>query len=647
MGARIRPSRAGAGGHDAMRLTTRLLLLIFFVAATIGLLSLLATRSVMLAALNHETEARGTIVAQALADRIAGPLIEGELIPVHEALHEAVARTPDLLFAYVIGFDGEIAAHTFEGGFPRALLSRPANGKEPRPYERLETSLGPVLEADQPVVPGLRAQVRVGLSEKPIEGRLRAVRNRVVGIVFLATLASLLAGVLLGRRIVEPLAKLSESMRAFGRDSAAEGELAPGGGGREVRELTAAFNRMIADRRDAEEALRRTEGQLRQSQKMEAIGQLAGGVAHDFNNLLTAITGYSEMLLADVPPADPHRRGLEEIRKAADRAAALTSQLLSFSRRQLLAPRVLDLNEVVTGMDPMLRRLIGEDIILESIPAPGLGKALADPHHLEQVLVNLVVNARDAMPAGGRLTIETANVDLDATYLSRQPHAKAGPHVMLAVSDTGCGIDPQALPHIFEPFFTTKEKGKGTGLGLATVFGIVSQSGGHVTAYSERGKGTSFKVYLPRIAETDAVPPDRTDGHPAPLHGSGTILLVEDEEAVRTLAAALLRRFGYDVLEGAGGPEALDLAAGHGGPIHLLVTDVVMPGMNGRQLAERLRASNPALRVLYMSGYTDNAIVHHGVIDRGVSFLQKPFTPESLARKVRETLDAPAPAQGE
>jgi signal transduction histidine kinase/CheY-like chemotaxis protein len=630
-----------------MRLTTRLLLLIFFVASAIGLLSLLATRSVMLDALNHETEARGTIVAQALADRVAGAVIEGDVVPVHEALHEAVSRTPDLLFAYVTGFDGEVVAHTFEGGFPRALLSRSRTGDAPPPFERLSTGLGPVLEAHQPLIPVLRARVHVGLSEKPIQARLRAVRNRVVSTVLLATLASLLAAVLLGGRIVDPLARLAGSMRAFGLEGAPEGELAPGGGGLEVRELTDAFNRMIADRRVAEETLRKTEAQLRQSQKMEAIGRLAGGVAHDFNNMLTAITGYSEMLLSDLPPADPHRRGLEEIRKAADRAAALTSQLLSFSRRQILAPRVLDLNEVVSGVDSMLRRLIGEDILLADSLSPSLGRTMADPHHVEQLLVNLVVNARDAMPEGGKLTIETANVDLDETYVSRQPNAKPGPHVMLAVSDTGCGIDPQVLPHIFEPFFTTKEKGKGTGLGLATVFGIVSQSGGHVTAYSEPGRGTAFKVYLPRLADSNAEATAPAAGPASPSLGSETVLLVEDEGAVRALAAEILRRRGYEVVEASGGSEALGLAAGRGGQIGLLVTDVVMPNMSGRQLAERLAALRPGLRVLYMSGYTDNAIVHHGVLDRGVSFIQKPFTPESLARKVRETLDAPAPAPGE
>lgn len=624
-----------------MRLTTRLLALVFFVASAIGLLSLLATRAVMVESLNREIEARGMVTAQAIADRVAAPVIGGDVVPVHEALVDATTRSPDVLFAYVTGFEGEIVAHTFEGGFPRGLLpSAPVIGGG-RAFIRLSTGLGPVLLSRQPLVPGLRGAVYVGLSEKPIQARLRVVRDRVVGIVLAVMALSLFVAVLIGRRIVAPLAELSESMRAFGEEGAHEGEVHPKGGGREVLDLAAAFNRMIADRRHAEEALRKTEAQLRQSQKMEAIGRLAGGVAHDFNNLLTAITGYSEMMLDDLAEHDPHRHGLEEIRKAAERAAALTSQLLSFSRRQILAPRVLDLNRVVGEMDPMLRRLIGEDIVLESSLAPGLGMTMADPHHVEQVLVNLVVNARDAMPEGGHLTLETANVDLDEEYVGRRLGAKPGPYVMLAVSDTGCGIDPKVLPHIFDPFFTTKEKGKGTGLGLATVFGIVSQSGGHVTAYSEPCKGTSFKVYLPRLSgdalrmKVDApATSERTTG------GGETLLLVEDERTVRDLAARMLRRYGYKVIEASGGGEALELMAAGTEPVHLLVTDVVMPGMSGRQLSERLLSRFPALRVMYISGYTDNAIVHHGVIDPGVAFLQKPFTQDALARKVRETLDA-------
>jgi signal transduction histidine kinase/CheY-like chemotaxis protein len=626
-----------------MKLTTRLLLIIFCVASSVGLLSLLVTRSVMLDALNRETEARGTLIAQAIADRVTAQVIENDIVPVHEALHEAIARTPDLLFVYVTGFDGRIVAHTFKGGFPRALLAE-RRGEGPRGVGRLATGLGPVLEAHQSLIPGLRGTVTVGLSEKSTHARLRSVRNSVVAFVLVATVGSMLAGIFFGRRIVKPLASLAGSMRTFGQEGPSESEIPLAGGGQEVRDLVSAFNRMIADRRSAEDALRKSEAQFRQSQKMEAVGRLAGGVAHDFNNLLTAITGYSEMLLDGMAVEDPHRHGLEEISKAAERAAALTSQLLSFSRRQILAPRPLDLNEVVSGMDSMLRRLIGEDVRLNTVLAAGLGKAMADPHHVEQVLVNLVVNARDAMPDGGQLTLETANVELDAAYMGRQAGAKPGPHVMLAVSDTGSGIDPLILPHIFEPFFTTKERGKGTGLGLATGFGIVHQSGGHVTAYSEPGRGTAFKVYLPRLSGDAEPAVEREEAGSPSSYGSETILLVEDEVAVRKLAGEMLRRYGYTVLQSESGPEALDLLAGYAGPLHLLLTDVVMPGMSGRQLSERLQALRPGLRVLYMSGYTDNAIVHHGVLDRGVAFLQKPFTPDSLARKVRESLDASPPA---
>jgi PAS domain S-box-containing protein len=383
------------------------------------------------------------------------------------------------------------------------------------------------------------------------------------------------------------------------------------------------------------------EEQLRQSQKMEAVGRLAGGVAHDFNNLLAVITGYGELLQRDIGPGHRGFRRVEEIRKAADRAAALTRQLLAFSRKQVLAPKVLDLNAVVSETTDMLRRLIGEDIQLTMVLAESLWSVKADPGQMEQVIVNLAVNARDAMSRGGRLIIETGNVHLDAYYARGRPDACAGPHVRLAVSDSGHGMDAATLAHMFEPFFTTKEQGKGTGLGLATVHGIVRQSGGHVTVYSEPDRGTTFKVYLPRFDD------GRTVEAGAPLveeawSGTETILVVEDESSLRVMIIEVLESAGYNVLEGLTPEDALAAAGIHDGDIPLLLTDVIMPRMSGPQLADALKASRPETRVLFMSGYTDDAIGHHGILEPGVQFLQKPFTMDSLLRKVREVLNAPA-----
>ncbi len=397
----------------------------------------------------------------------------------------------------------------------------------------------------------------------------------------------------------------------------------------------------ITERRRAEEALKKSEEQLRQWQRVEAIGRLAGGVAHDFNNLLMTIKGCSELLLGELDPHDARREEVEEIRKAAERATALTRQLLAFGRRQVLQPQVLDLNEVVANMDRMLQRLIGEDIQLLTVLDPELWPVKVDPGQIEQVIMNLAVNARDAMPGGGKLTIETANVVLDEYYALRHVAVKPGPCVMLAVTDNGCGMDKETQSHLFEPFFTTKNKGEGTGLGLSTVYGIVKQSGGNIWAYSELGHGTTFKVYLPRIEE--GVRTYRPKVAPTlPPGGSETILLVEDEEAVRTIVSKILQNKGYTVLEAHHGHEALQICKDHEGPIHLMVTDVVMPHMSGRELAEHLIFLRPELRVLFMSGYPDNAIVHHGVLGAGTAFLQKPFTLITLECKVRELLDAPS-----
>jgi len=399
---------------------------------------------------------------------------------------------------------------------------------------------------------------------------------------------------------------------------------------------TAVENVSLIEREQAKEE------QLRQSQKMEAVGQLAGGIAHDFNNLLTAITGYSELGLRGLDTHNPLYPKLTEIKKAGDRAASLTRQLLAFSRKQILQPKVLDLNAVIPEMEKMLRRLIGENIVLDTVLESALGQVKADPGQIEQIVLNLSVNARDAMPDGGRLTIETTNVSLDQPYRNQQVLIRAGHYVMLSVSDNGCGMDAETQARIFEPFFTTKELGKGTGLGLSTVYGIVKQSEGAVWVYSEVGKGTTFKIYLPRVDDVALTSEQARQLQPVP-GGRETVLVVEDEEIVRALSSEILEKHGYKVLSAANGPEGLRLCREFSGRIDLLITDVVMPRMSGRELAEQLAITRPETRVLYMSGFTDDAIVRHGVLDDDVFFIQKPFSPDALAFKTRSVLDSQNP----
>jgi two-component system cell cycle sensor histidine kinase/response regulator CckA len=405
-----------------------------------------------------------------------------------------------------------------------------------------------------------------------------------------------------------------------------------------------AVNRDITERKRAEETQAKLEDQLRQAQKMESIGRLAGGVAHDFNNLLTVIQGYCDFMEAQIPAQDPLLKELEQIQRAGERAAALTRQLLAFSRKQIMAPTVLDLNKLVANLRKMLERLIGEDVTLTTVLQPGLWPVTADPGQIEQVIMNLVVNARDAMPTGGTLTIQTGHVNLDDSYLKTHPDTPVGPCVTLAITDTGHGMDEQTQAQIFEPFFTTKEADRGTGLGLATVYGIIKQSGGDITVSSKPGQGTTFEIYLPA---TETAPNDmglaasRTQS--VTRGGSETILLVEDEESVRNLMRVVLESQGYTVLEACLGSEALSLAGQHPGRIDLLLTDVVMPHMSGRELAERLGTLRPQMKILFISGYTDDKVFRHGLLAAEVEFLPKPFPPNVLISKVREVLDKQAP----
>jgi two-component system, cell cycle sensor histidine kinase and response regulator CckA len=391
-----------------------------------------------------------------------------------------------------------------------------------------------------------------------------------------------------------------------------------------------AFVSDISQRKQLEE-------QLLHAQKMEAVGRLAGGVAHDFNNMLTVISGYNRMILDELSTLDPLRGYAEEVLKASDRAAALTNQLLAFSRRQIMQPRVVSVNAIMAQTQRMLQRLIGEDVELVLGLAPGAGNIKADPGHVEQAIVNLAVNARDAMPLGGRLTIETANVTLDENYAKTHMGVTPGEFVMIAVSDTGHGMDGETRRRIFEPFFTTKEKGKGTGLGLATVYGMIKQTGGDIWVYSEPGRGTTFKLYFPRVTG-QAPEPLETSSDELKQVGGETILVVEDERSVRELTVKILKQLGYSILTASSGAEALDISASHTGTIDLLLTDVVMPNMSGRQLADQLSQTRPDTKVLFLSGYTENTVVHHGVLDPGVDFLPKPFSRETLAKKLRTML---------
>jgi len=394
----------------------------------------------------------------------------------------------------------------------------------------------------------------------------------------------------------------------------------------------------ITVHKQAEKEMEVLQEQLRQSQKMEAIGRLAGGIAHDFNNLPTVIKGCSQLSLLELKEGDPVRENTVEINEAAERAADLTRQLLTFSRRQVIEMKVFDLNAILENLDKVLRRVIAEDIVLLTLLKEDLGMVRADPGQIEQVIMNLAINARDAMPSGGKLTIETANMELDEEYTHTHMAVKPGQYVMFSVSDTGYGMSPEVKSRIFEPFFTTKEKGKGTGLGLSTVYGIVKQSEGHIWVYSEPEQGTAFKIYLPRVYEATEEREEKLVKEELPS-GSETILVVEDEEKVRKLIVQVLKRQGYSILEAPHGDDALLVCNQHGGLIHLLVTDVVMPGMSGSEVARRLASRYPKMKVLYTSGYTDNAIVHYGVLQKKANYIQKPFTMEGLATKVRQVLD--------
>lgn len=483
-----------------------------------------------------------------------------------------------------------------------------------------------------------------GASPQQIEFMNRFPIRQIMGVPLVAR-SRVIGGISLVRYKSEPLYSLEDEL--FMRDLADRAALAIDNArlitaerhARETAERAEAIARKeLEERRKVEAALAESERKFLHAQKMEAVGRLAGGVAHDFNNILSVVLSYSEMLRDELSQGDPLREDLDQINQAGQRAATLTRQLLAFSRQQVLDPRVLSINSVISDVEKMLRRILGADVDLTLHLDANLANCKLDPGQLEQILMNLIINAKDAMPSGGRLMIETANVMLDSEYVLAHPEASLGPNVVLAVSDTGTGMDQETLTRIFEPFFTTKPKEKGTGLGLSTVYGIVKQSGGSIWVYSEIGSGTTFKIYFPHASEPRGgfgVPLTKVVN----LRGSETVLLVEDEEQLRTLVRTILRGAGYNVLEASNGGEALLLYEQYTARIHLLLTDVVMPKMSGRQLAERLIEVRRDLKVLYMSGYTEDAIIHHGILTSGINYLQKPLTPDLLLRKVRQVLD--------
>ncbi len=648
---RVRPTLA----HKITLVTGAILLAV--AAATAWLV-----RRDMEEALRAEFRLRGRAIAYSLAAVGTETILYRDASTIQSMIDD-FRKIAGVAYVFVVDdTQTRIITHTFSPSIPKGVLEATH-----LPDPSVETvrdlivpRFGPTTDIAVPIINGALGIVHVGMSYALVDTAVRAVVVRTLAVFGVGVLVAVGLAALTARLLVRPVTVLVEAARTIGAGNLTHRVEVTRPD--ELATLASAMNRMADDllrsRQELEaysqtlesrveertRELSQAQDQLRQAQKMEAIGKLAGGVAHDFNNLLTAITGYSELIMSsDLAQGDPVRGNVEQIRQAADRAASLTGQLLAFSRRQMLHPRILNLNVVVANIDKMLRRLIGEDIDLVTVLAPALGRVKADPGQLEQVLMNLAVNARDAMVQGGKLTIETADVELDGAYALRHLAVRPGPYVMLAVSDTGCGMDAETRSHLFEPFFTTKERGKGTGLGLSTVYGIVKQSGGNIWVYSEPGRGTTFKIYLPRVEEAaEALVAPAASITPA--RGSETLLVVEDDEAVRSLARKVLERQGYTVLEARDGDEALAIGEGHAGPIPLMLTDVVMPGRSGRDVARQLAAVRPDMKVLYMSGYTDNAIVHQGVLDPGIAFLPKPFTPDALARKVREVLDAPAEA---
>ncbi len=606
----------------------------------------------------------GNVLAQIISESTGHSILRGDRATADHIL-DAIRSEWHVLCVVLYDSDGRVFTSSHHGP-EEDQAAEP--GVEPPGSRFTEGALLTFETVEVGGHPVGTVMVRMGL--EPLQARQRGLMGLVALTLVLALLATLVISIGVHRILSRPIRSLVETARkvSFEKDYSVR---APGGTKDELGTLSRAFNDMldrieerdrslsdargqleahlsdleeqIRQKNEAQQALAQSEEQLRQAQKMEAIGILAGGVAHDFNNILTAILGYGQLLLRRLGPDSPHQDTVREIISAGDRASALTGQLLAFSRRQILEPKVLDLNQVVRNMEKMLRRLIGEDIEFMTAFDPDLGKVEVDPGQIEQILLNLSVNSRDAMPHGGTLVIETKNTELNSYHSDEHVEVAPGPYVMVSVSDTGCGMDAEMRRRIFEPFFTTKAQGKGTGLGLSTVFGIVKQSGGHISVSSKPGQGTTFKFYLPRV-DGDAISDDRAAAT-APIGASHElILLVEDQEQVRDVVAQMLESFGFEVLQAESGEAALGISTGEKRPIDLLLTDLVMPGMSGRELSDHLAELRPDTKCLFMSGYTDDVVVRNRVLESGIPFIHKPFTADALHRAVRRALDEPRAA---
>ncbi len=606
-----------------------------------------------------QLEERGFLLANALNDVLADALYFLDIDKLND-LAELIRGQPDVVDVQVFEPSGDLivdpSVHYYAVGKVRHEFALESVGSR-RMISRLE---GRIMHVTAPITSGddVIGGIHFTLANDRTEAATRRITVEKLWQSAVLLVVAVAASYVMARRFVRPITQLALSTEAIAMgefrvpiayrrdDEIGDLTVALAEMSRELGESRVELESRATELSGANEQLLREmserkelEAQLLQSQKMEAVGRLAGGVAHDFNNLLTAILGYAQLGAKEAAADGRLGVALQEITRAGERAADLTRQLLAFSRRQIIEPQIVDLNDLILKLDGMLRRLIGENIELITVPGADMPVVKVDPGQVEQVIVNLAVNARDAMPQGGALTIETARVTLGESYASQNPEALPGEYVVIAVSDNGVGIASDIKARIFEPFFTTKERGKGTGLGLSTCYGIVKQNGGHISVYSEPGQGATFKVYLPSIGERPSLDQALSEEDDL-LTGSETVLLVEDEPSVRQLATSALRTYGYSVLEAADGQQALKLAkARTGTDIHLLVTDVVMPAMGGRELVDGLVAIHPETKVLYMSGYTDDAIVHHGVLEEGTEFLQKPFTPVTLGRRVREILD--------
>ncbi len=737
-----------------MKLKTKISLIIAVTALVTGGTLALLVSNVMHNALEQELEKRGVVIAQTLAEHVTHSVIDGEVIAAHSALNDIIRRTDNVEFACIFGFNGEMFTHSFDSGFPRALLPREHDlirSDSPR-LDRFSIGDEVGLMVGYPLIDGMKAHIHIGLNETYLHDQIMETRNQIIGITFIVALIIMLLGFILSDRIARPLVKLSKSLNNFGKERIIQ-ELTYNGGGREVADLTQAFNLMVIERERAEEQIRtlaaiveqssegtaladmngiltfvnracaemhgydsteelsgqnlsifhnemqmekevnpfnrkvieqgfhtgqvghtrrdgttfptrmtsniikdrsgkpvsiaghmiditvqkQLEEQLFQSQKMEAIGLLSGGVAHDFNNILQAILGYADLAKAKLSEGSVIFENIEEIYRSANRASDLTRQLLAFSRKQVLVPKDIDLNHLVDGMLKMLGRVIGEDIKTNFIKGHRLGTVHADPGQMEQVLMNLCVNSRDAMPQGGYLTIETENVLITEEYTKTHLFARKGRYVLVTLSDNGCGMNEETRNRIFEPFFTTKDVDKGSGLGLASVFGIINQHHGYINVYSEVGIGTTFKIYLPLVERPAEDIGTRVKSRV--VGGTETILVAEDNDTVRNLARQVLERAGYTVFPAEDGHEALEVLKQHASDISLALLDVVMPGLSGREVYDVIMKTNPDIRILFTSGYSQNAIHTRFVLDKGIDLIRKPYDPDTLLLEIRAVLD--------